>query len=147
MMKMILSPQMSTQTLQPAAEKPKSDCSLLNSTTSKKETPEARNNPSEAVHFLQIPRLSQEQLMALLDESSSEEEVDSTVHILSPGRSQTPASPAPGDPRPASTACSSRYHPSTPIKDRMQEDDDSTEEEKPPMDPEELARIIARRIL
>ena len=42
----------------PAAEKPKSDCSLLNSTTSKKETPEVRNNPSEAVPFLQIPRLS-----------------------------------------------------------------------------------------
>ena len=78
--------------------------------------------------------------MALFDESSSKEEDDSTVHILSPGRSQPPASLAPGGPRPASTAGSSRYHPSTPIED-MQEDNDSTEDEKPPMDPEELARI------
>ena len=30
------------------AEEPKSDCSLLNSTTSKKEAPEAQNNPPEA---------------------------------------------------------------------------------------------------
>ena len=29
----------------PDAEEPKSDCSLLNSTISKKETPEAQNNP------------------------------------------------------------------------------------------------------
>ena len=30
------------------AEEPKSDCSLLNSTISKKEAPEAQNNPPEA---------------------------------------------------------------------------------------------------
>ena len=30
------------------AEEPKSDCSLLNSTISKKEAPEARNNPPKA---------------------------------------------------------------------------------------------------
>ena len=84
--------------------------------------------------------------MALFDESSSEEEEDSTVHICTPGRSQPPAALAPGDLRPASTAGSSRYHPSTPIEDQMQEAEDSSEDEKPPMDPEELARI-ARRIL
>ena len=83
--------------------------------------------------------LSREQLIAsLFDESSSEEEEDSTVHILSPGRSQPPASLAPGDP----TTGSWRYHPSTPIEDV----EDSTEDEKPPMDPEELDRI-AQRIL
>ena len=131
----------------PDAEEPNSDCSLLNSTTSEKEAPEAQNNPPEAVPLLKIPRLSQEQLMALFDESSfSEEEEDDTVHIISPGGSQPPASPAPGDPRPASNADSSRYHPSTPIEDRMQETEESTEDEKPPMDPEELTRI-ARRIL
>ena len=82
--------------------------------------------------------------MALFHESSFEEDKENTVHILSPERSQPPASPAPGDPRPASTAGSSRYHPSTPIEDRLQEDEDSTEDEKPFMDPEELARIAGR---
>ena len=83
--------------------------------------------------------------MALFDESFSEEE-DNTIHILSLGRSQSPASPASGDSRPASNAWSSRYHPCTHLQDRMQEDEDSTEDEKPPMDPEDLARIV-RRIL
>ena len=91
--------------------------------------------------------LSREQLIAsLFDESSSEEEEDHTVHILSPGRGQSPTSPEPGDPRPVSTAGSSRYHQSTPLENRMLEDEDSTEDEKPPMDPEDLARI-AQRIL
>ena len=40
----------------PDAEKPKSDCSVLNSTTSKKEAPEAQNNPPEAVPLLSILR-------------------------------------------------------------------------------------------
>ena len=42
----------------PAAEKPGSDYSLLDSTASEKETPEARNNPLEAASFLRIPRLN-----------------------------------------------------------------------------------------
>ena len=52
----------------PDAEEPKSDCSLLNSTISKKEAPKARNNPPEAAPLLRIPRLSREQLMALFEE-------------------------------------------------------------------------------
>ena len=117
----------------PDAEEPKSDCSLLNSTISEKETPEARNNPPEAAPFLRIPRLSREQLMALFDESSSEEEEeDDIVPIILPGGSQPLASPASEDPRPVSNM-SSRYHPSTPLGDRMQDTEESSEYEKPPM--------------
>ena len=115
----------------------------MNSTASEKEAPEAQNNPPEAAPLLRIPRLSREQLMALFDESSSSEEEDDIVPIIPPGGSQPPASLAPGDPRPVSNM-SSRYNPSTPMGDRMQDTEESSEDEKPPMDPEELNQMAGR---
>ena len=106
-----------------AEDRATSDCSLLNSTLSEKEAPEITTNPPEAVPASEPHRtdLTQEQLMALFEESSSSSDDEDDVPILGPASTTT------GDPRPASTAWSSQYHPSTPLQTRMQE---STEEEE-----------------
>ena len=69
------------------------ECNLVDFTTIKREAPKARDNPPEAVPILRMPRLTREQLEAMFNESSSDEDEDS---------------------RPTSAA-SSRYRPTTPL--------------------------------
>ena len=78
-------------------------CSLLESTPNKKEAQEVTTNPLEAAPNSQATGLIREQLEALFDESSSEENEDDYVPILFLRRGQYSDSPAPGEPRPAST--------------------------------------------
>ena len=65
----------------------------MDSTTSNKEAPEARDTPLEAVPILRMPRLTREQLEAMFNESSSDEDEDSMP----------------------TSAASSRYRPTTPL--------------------------------
>ena len=104
----------------PTDERSGSACSLLDSAPSKKEATKVAPNLPEAVPTSRATGLSREQLEALFDESSSEDEENANVPFLFAGRGQYPDSPAPGEPRPASTAGSSRIHPSSSIQDRMQ---------------------------
>ena len=103
----------------PTDERSRSACSLLDSAPSKKEATKVAPNLPKAVSTSCTTGLSREQLEALFDESSLEDEENANVPILFAGRGQSPDSAAPGEPRPASTAWSSRYHLSTPIQDRM----------------------------
>ena len=48
----------------PAGE-PDPDCNLVDSTTSKRDTPETGDNPLEAVPIIGVPRLTREQLEAM----------------------------------------------------------------------------------
>ena len=73
----------------------------------------------------------------MFEESSSSSDDKDEVPILSTSSTTT------GDMRPASTAWSSQYHPSTPLEARIQE---STEEEEISSDIEDRVRL-ARRIL
>ena len=73
----------------------------------------------------------------MFEESSSSSDDEDDVPILGPASTTT------GDPRPASTAQSSQYHPYTPLQDRIQE---SPEEEEIPSDVENRVRV-ARQIL
>ena len=86
----------------PTDERSGSACSLLDSSPSKKEAPEVASNLPEAVSTSCPTGLSREQLEALFDESSSEDEENASVPILFAGRGQSPDFPAPGEPRPAS---------------------------------------------
>ena len=103
----------------------------MDSTTSERDVPETRDVPLEATPIVRIPRLTREQFAAMWTESSSsEEEEDEVAQLTLPGGGQLPSSPAPGDMRPVSNM-SSRYHPSTPLGDRMQDTEESSKATSP----------------
>ena len=146
----------------PAGE-PNPDCNLVDSNTSEREAPETRDNPLEAVPMLRLPRLTREQLEAMFNESSSEEEEDEVFPTTIPEGWQLPTSAASSRYRPTTpledmvsededsrptSAVSSRYCPTTPLEDMISEDEDSrpNSEERPLLETEDLT-LIARKII
>ena len=107
-----------------SAVKPNPECNLADSTTSERESPEARDNPPEAVPILRVLRLTREQLEAMFNKSSSEEEEDEVFPTTIPEGWQLPTSLTDEDSRPTS-AVSLRYRPTTPLEDMISEDEGS----------------------
>ena len=85
-----------------SAGKPNLGCNLAD--FSKREDPEARNNPPEAVPILRMPNLTREQLESIFNESSSREEEDEVFLTTIPEGWQLPTSLTDEDSRPTSAA-------------------------------------------
>ena len=110
----------------------KPECNFVDSTTSQRDVPEIRDVPLESTPTVRIPRLTREQFAAMwtVSSSSSEEEEDEEAQQTLPGGGQSTSSPAPGDMRLVSNM-SLRYHPSTPLGDRMSDTKESSEATPP----------------